>query len=1058
MAGTREYSRSFAGGEISPEMYGRIDDAKYLSGAATLRNFLALPTGPAQNRAGFAFVKGTKNNGKARLIPFTFSLNQTMVVELGDKYARFHTNGATLVYNPASLAPWRPPSPDLGYTYTAPAVITWNAHGLATGDPIRFYQSGTSGTVPTGLKFSYTYTVQRIDANSFNILDQSGNPVAFTGGSGAGSVTNYPGTGTPSASINLSPNQIGNVTSLAVGGLANVPTGVGGVVTLNVTLTASVYRYQSSGLGIVQYSNDGGATWNTFTGAGSSISTTISQQIALSNLNLLKLRVNVSGQAGPSGSIAIDLTVNSWSVDVPTSGGGGGGATLRAYRYYTASDAVTYGGSSWVSVMADSGGVTVPGTNAAIWYQLPADGTYEIPTPYAAGDLFSIRYAQSADVLTLVHTSYPPAELRRLSATAWSLTNIVFGPPLATPASVAAKASPGYLAKISIISTANPALITTVASHTLALGSGVYVANLTAVIAGANVPLDGFYMVSKVPVDGTGALIPNELYLMDYSGNNLDSTGWTSWHATDGVNPATIQLGSKIFNITNEYAVQAIASDGVSSSDLSASASILNNLNVPGSYNTISWAAASSAASYNVFKKYNGLWGFIGNTKDLLFNDQNIAPDFSIVPGIPDLVFASAGNYPGSVCYFQQRRCFAGTTNGPDNCWMSNSGTESMFSYSLPSLATDRIAFRVAALKADRILHLCPMTQLLMLTSETEYALTPSNGGDVVTPTSIDPKPQSYIGSAEVQPTIINTSMVYAAARGGHVRELGYAWTVNGFQTGDLSLRAAHLFDNLTIIDQAYSKSPKPIIWFVSSGGKLLGLTYIPEEQLGAWHQHDTQGSFESICCVAEGDEDFLYAVINRTINGVTVRYVERMASRVIDKDDPSTWFFVDAGISQTFAVPAKVISGLDWLEGAVVKVLADGFLQEDKTVVAGTITLDRAASQVAIGLEYVSDLFTLPPVMQIPGFGQGTNKNISRAWVKVYQSSQLLVGPDEDHLMPVKQRTDEPWGTPQSLKSEDLELLTDPLWQQQGQILIRQVDPLPLEVVALTLEVTTGG
>jgi hypothetical protein len=1057
MAGTREYTRSFAGGEISPEMYGRIDDAKFQTGAATLRNFLALPTGPAQNRAGFAFVKATKNNGKARLIPFTFSLNQTMVVELGDQYARFHTNGATLVYNPASLAAWRPPSPDLVYTYTSPAVITWNAHGLATGDPIRFYQSGTSGTVPTGLKFSYTYTVQRIDANSFNILDANGNPVAFTGGAGPGTVTNYPGAGTPGASINLSPNQSNSVSSAAVGGLANVPTGAGGVVTLNVDLTASVYRYQSSGLGIVQYSNDGGISWNTFYGAGSSISTSVSQQIALSNLNLLQLRVHVSGQAGPSGSIAIDLTVNSWSVDVPTSGGGGGGATLRAYRYYTASDAVTYGGSSWVSVMADSGGVTVPGTNAAIWYQLPADGTYEIPTPYAAADLFSIRYAQSADVLTLVHTSYPPAELKRLSATQWSLTNIVFGPPLATPASVAAAASPGYLAKISTISLANPALITTAAPHTLSLADGVYIANLTAVIGGVNTVIDNFYMVSKVPLDGGGLPITTQLNLMDYSGNPFDTSGWASYHATDGAKPITIQIGSKIFNITNEYAVQALASDGVSSSELSDSASVLNNLNVPGSYNTISWAAIVGAASYNVFKRYNGLWGFVGTTQALSFVDNNIATDFSIVPGVPDLVFASEGNYPGSVCYFQQRRCFGGTTNGPDNCWMTNSGTEKMMSYSLPSLATDRIAFRVAALKADRILHLCPMTQLILLTSETEYALTPTNG-DVLTPSTIDPKPQSYIGAAEVQPTIINTSMVYAAARGGHVRELGYAWTVNGFQTGDLSLRAAHLFDNLTIIDQAYSKSPKPIIWFVSSSGKLLGLTYIPEEQLGAWHQHDTQGTFESICCVAEGDEDFLYAVINRTIGGNTVRYVERMASRVIDKEDPSTWFFVDAGINQTFVSPVTLISGLDWLEGAVVKVVADGFLQADKTVVGGIIKLDRPSTQVVIGLEYVSDLFTLPPVMQIPGFGQGTNKNISRAWVKVYQSSQLLVGPDEDHLEPVKQRTNEPWGTPQSLKSEDLEVLLDPLWQQQGQVLIRQVDPLPLEVVALTLEVTTGG
>jgi hypothetical protein len=1057
MPSMRTYSRSFAGGEISPEMFGRIDDAKFQSGAATLRNFISTPTGAAENRAGFAFVKATKNNGKARLIPFTFSLNQTMVIELGDKYARFHTQGATLQYNPATLHAWIPSSPDLGYTYTAPAVITWTAHGLTTGDPIRFYQSGSSGSLPGGLQLSYTYTVQVIDANTFNILDASGNAVTFTGGGGGGAVTNYPGSGTASASVNLSPNQTGNVTSAAIGGLANVPI-AGGVATLNAAIVASIYRFQSSGTALAQYSNDGGATWNTFFGAGSSTSTNVSTSIALTNLNLLKLRVNVSGQAGPSGSISIDLSINSWSVDVPTSGGGGGGATLRAYRYYTAGDAVSYGGSSYVSLMTDSGGTTQPGTNAAIWALLPADGTYEIPTPYAVADLFGIHFAQSADVLTLVHTSYPPAELKRLGATNWSLTTIDFGPPLAAPLNVSATASPGYQAKIQSISLANPALITTVASHTLALGDGVYLANITAVISGVNTVMDGFYMVNKVPVDGSGNLIPNQLYLMDYSGNVFDASGWSSYHATDGAKPVSIQLGSKIFNITNQYAVQAFKADGVSASALSAAASVLNNLDVPGGYNTIAWDAVQGAASYNVYELYNGLWGFIGTTQATSFVDNNIKPDFSIVPGTPDTVFQSAGNYPGAVCYFQQRRCFAGTANGPQNLWLSNTGTESMFSYSVPTLATDRIAIRVAALKADQILHLVPMSQLIMMTSETEYAEQSGVNGNAVTPTSIDLKPQSYIGANEVQPSIINTSMVYAAARGGHVRELGFSWAVNGFQTGDLSLRAAHLFDNLTIVDQAYSKSPRPIIWFVSSGGKLLGLTYIPDEQVGAWHQHDTQGSFESICVVAEGSEDVLYAVINRTINGATVRYVERMASRIINPNDFSTWFFVDAGIQQTFVSPVSTISGLDWLEGETVKVLTDGYLQADKTVTGGEITLDRAASTVAIGLGYVSDIFTLPAVLQIDGFGQGTNKNINRAWVKLFESSQPLAGPDEDHLRPFKQRTTEPWGSAQKLQNTELQFLTEPMWQQSGQTLIRQQDPLPLAVVGLTLEVVIGG
>ena len=1055
MANTRTYSRSFAGGQISKEMFGRIDDAKFQSAAAKLRNVIATPTGMAMNRPGFAFVKATKNNGKARLIPFTYSLDQTMVIELGDGYARFHTMGETLEYDPGDLENWIPPSPDLTYTYTSPAVIGWTAHGLADGDPIRFYQFGTGGALPGGLQLSYTYTVQVIDADSFHILDASGNAVAFTGGGGGGGVTNYPGAGSPGVTLNLAPNQSGNQASASAGGLANVPI-TGGVVTLNMAFNASVYRYQSAGLVSAQYSNNGGTSWLSFYTTSISGTVNLSQSIPLSNLNLLKVRCFVSGNASPSGSTSLQATINSWSVDVPTGGGGGGGATIRAYRYYTAGDSVNYLGTSYVSVKADSGGVTPPGSDTSIWWPLPADGTYEIPTQYAAADLVGIHYAQSADVLTLVHTSYPPAELRRLGATNWSLTPIAFGPPLATPLSVSASASPGYLAQIASVSLANPALFTTVASHTLALGDGVYLQNIKKVVA--TTVLDGFCLVDKVPVDMSGNLIPNQLNLMDYSGNIVDSSGWSSVGPVDGAKPMTIQLGSKIFNITNEYAVVAIAADGVSASELSDSASILNNLDVPGSYNTISWQASANASNYNVFKKLNGLWGFIGTTQATSFVDNNIAPDFSIVPGTPDLVFSAPGEYPGAVCYFQQRRCFAGSTNKKQNFWASNTGTESMFSFSLPSQATDRIAVRVAALKADQILHLVPMSQLVMLTSETEFAEQSGVNGNAVTPTTIDFKAQSYIGANQVQPTIINTAMIYAASRGGHVRELGYAWTVNGFETGDLSLRAADLFDNLTIVDQAYSKSPKPIVWFVSSNGNLLGLTYIPEQEIGAWHYHDTQGSFESICVVAEGSEDVLYAVVNRTINGHAVRYVERMGSRIIDENDPSTWFFVDSGLSQSFPNEVSEISNLDWLEGETVSVLADGYVQQQKFVEGGQITLDRPAKQVAIGLPYLGDILTLPLVLQIPGDGQGRAKNVGKAWAKLYQSSNILSGPDEDHLVPIKQRTTEPWGTTQALVSEELEVLNVPSWNQAGQILMRQKDPLPMALIGLTLEVSIGG
>ena len=98
MANVKTLQRSFAGGEVSPEMYGRIDDTKYQAGAATIRNFITKPQGPAENRPGFQFVREVKDSTKkVCLIPFTYSTTQTMVLEMGAGYFRFHTNGATLL-------------------------------------------------------------------------------------------------------------------------------------------------------------------------------------------------------------------------------------------------------------------------------------------------------------------------------------------------------------------------------------------------------------------------------------------------------------------------------------------------------------------------------------------------------------------------------------------------------------------------------------------------------------------------------------------------------------------------------------------------------------------------------------------------------------------------------------------------------------------------------------------------------------------------------------------------------------------------------------------------
>jgi len=721
------------------------------------------------------------------------------------------------------------------------------------------------------------------------------------------------------------------------------------------------------------------------------------------------------------------------------------GAAWNSNTNYAIGDIALYNGVNYYAKTAHSNSQPPNATN---WYAMPTNpNVYEIPSPYLAADLFDVHYVQSADVMTLVHPLHPPKELRRLGATKWELKLIDFGSPIAAPGNVA-----------------------------------------------------------------VAAYIP----------------------PSASINTDTFQA--------HEYVVTSIAANLVDESAQSSSASVNNNIFVTGAKNTVTWNAVAAADRYRVYKNQGGIYGFIGETTATTIIDDNIGPDFSVTPPIYENDFVGSGNYPGAVSYFEQRRVFAGTNNAPQNIWMTKSGTESNMSFGLPIRDDDRIEFRVAAREANTIRHIVPLTNLLMLTGSAEWRVTSVNS-DAITPTSISVKPQSYVGANNAQPVIVNNSMVYAASRGGHVRELGYNWQANGFITGDVSIRAAHLFDNFEIVDIGMAKAPLPVVWFVNNQGLLLGLTYVPEQQIGAWHQHDTDGLFESVAVVSEGADDVVYCVIKRTINGASKRYIERMGTRIYATQRDS--FFVDSGstydgtntdnsrtvtisggtnytrgesvtvttnynlfqappsvtdvddaivivdgtdtyrcviISTTSATVAtarlerdlpaplqntgltsyevarNTISNLNYLEGKTVSILADGAVHPQRVVSNGTIVLERAASVAHIGLQYNSDLQSLPLALQVEAFGQGRVKNINHVWLRVLESSGIFAGPSADKLIEAKQRTTEPYGEPPRLKTQDIKIMLTPTWQDNGQLFVRQTDPLPLTVVALTLEVAIGG
>lgn len=515
---------------------------------------------------------------------------------------------------------------------------------------------------------------------------------------------------------------------------------------------------------------------------------------------------------------------------------------------------------------------------------------------------------------------------------------------------------------------------------------------------------------------------------------------------------------------TYTYKVTAVDNTGKDESAGSSSASCTNSLPTGNNYNTIAWAAVSGASRYNVYKQSNGIYGYIGQTDATSFKDNNIGADMTKTLPLTSNPFNATGDYPGAVSYYEQRRCFGGPTNKPQNFWMTRSGTESNLNYSIPTRDDDAIAFRIAARERNAIRHIVPMQSLILLTNSTEWVVTSVNS-DAITPTSVAVRPQSYVGASNMQPIIANANVLYGSSRGGHFREIAFSYSgssLGGYVSNDLSLRAPHLFDDYDLTDQAYAKSPYPVAWIVSTSGKLLGLTYIPEQQISAWHQHDTytgnrtvQSYFESVCVVSEGNEEAVYVIVRRTIGGLTKRYVERFASRSFA--DHKDAYFVDCGLTYSGAA-ATTISGLDHLNGEVVNILADGAVHPQRTVSGGSITLDRAATKVQIGLPITADLQTLPAALEMQGFGQGRQKNVNKVFLRVHKSGGIFVGPALDKLTEFKQRTTEMYGTPPDLKSEEIAIPVSSQWQDGGQIYIRQNDPLPLTVVSMSMEVAIGG
>lgn len=665
-------------------------------------------------------------------------------------------------------------------------------------------------------------------------------------------------------------------------------------------------------------------------------------------------------------------------------------------------------------------------------------------TTYTEAELPYIRTAQTGDILTICHPAHAPAELRFFTDTNWTLGTISFDRPAPSfgggnpflhwpdiyDVAVAGSPVKEWVYQATTLNRSDSGVVSESGPYTI-VEYGLY-----AIDPWQN---DWNYGLGE-RVGGFHSLIANNL------SHDPTGAGAADWTVDLTVTPtpiyrSTIVAGAK-FRCSADYPI---------------------HIQFPQTVGSIS--LDPTIIGFRLYKGRGGLMGWIGDINNgKSFTDDGIEPDYTRAPPQgrnPFKIYNSSNvlvrtEAPACVTYFEERRVFARSNERPGYVWGSATGDYSNFDQPLIEVASGAWEFDLASRRREEVRWLLGHQKLVIGSNGGIWSAGGAGGGPL-TFDNPDFKVQTEAGASWLEPLVIDDSAVYGKAKGTGARELTYEITKGKFSVADLSVVSQHFFQGHQLVSWTYAEDPWGLVYAVRDDGAMLVCTLIRDQEMLAWSEWTTDGEYESVACVPEGTEDGVYVVVARSVNGSTVRYVERLSSRVFDEDTDATTEVncLDCAKAYTRAA-ATAVTGLSHLEAKEVYALADGAVQGPFTVTGGAIDLNVAAAEVTVGLRYRCLLQKLPPAVQGSELRTKT-KGVSHLAVEFEASRGFKVGPSEDKLYEWQQRQ-------VSDNFDALALQTGIVRQAVGSgfdldacVCVVQDDPLPLTVLAVTMELQVG-
>lgn len=1011
---------SFAGGEVCPSLHARVDLAKYHTGLKTARNVNILPQGGVRNRPGTYYVAAAKDSTHAvRLIPFVYSDGQAYMLEFGQYYLRVFKNGAIVpitnnytIFNPAESY--------LVGEYVKTRFVKKAHYG---GGYLYFDFPESVYPFVQAVISSDLYTGHNTDTLEFVANQESSYGVVIL------------------AKTTSSKNSAALIQAL----LRSEYAAWDGGGTITVTEDAAwLAQRPTSGFSYAM---------------GAGIETSLSNKIS-------RCVIVVSGNNFPG-------TSTSW-----------GDSTLEVITPYLGTELFDIK----VTQSADYLFIFHPDHAPQQLIRTTEDSWGMTPFPFKNGPFMLSNVSPSKTLTSDVTTTGYTVDHTISSVIARDINSVSFNSVILRKATAhglktgdkvkvslldgaLASALNGNVYSIDVERTPNNAndillcyentntMIEVPTFSTYTPGAGKYSSYGLATIT-ANFPVfftghEGalFQLTETIPAQSVSqALTTTVASAAMKCGNTwriITSGGWTGtlrvYASTDG--GVTYNLLRNLTSDGNDN-YDTSGDTGTSQCLVRVTATFTGTCNINLYGDTFDWVAiiqiveVTNSTTATALILYDaGIGAGIASTN----------PTYQWAEGS----WSDYRGWPTVATFYQDRLVAASTISEPQTRWFSQTADYVNFGISVPIVDSDSISDLLPSRTVNIVKNMIALTGLVTLTSDSDFSTEPGNSG-ILAPNSISTNCQGHRGSSDITPAVVGNELIIALPMGSAIRNLIYQFSVQGYMGDNISVVSQHLFTGYSIIEMAYQQEPDSLVWAVRSDGVLLCLTYLREQEVIAWTRHDTDGLFESVAVIPNTTLGIneVWFVVNR---GGT-RFIERLAKRDMGTD-VKNYVMLDCATTTTSS--GTTVSGLTYLNGKVVNVLADGDVVTGLTVANGAITLPRAATIVHVGLPYVSDVETLR-IEQADQKGTSQGRRVvipevtirfmdSRGgWLKAVSqdisapAATGVVGFDEN----VERDASDLASAPMPLRTRDYRMTLNGGYDFGAGLFFRQVDPLPVTIL----------